>query len=389
VTFEPLWDPDDPTNTAPPWDQSGVESDDLPDSGGELLDLLTKQMFCDDWRLDWADRRVTWWAADTPLALSASTPGLVYGDPTVKLTFEIPVVNDVTASDEDCERVAAGLNRRASGRGVVYDPRAKRLSVFVTFYAHDGNRGVVTTGIPATLAVMAYAEALELTDEDNLVDRLGGKSPAATAGDRRGIDLDQLLELTDQIVIPAGLDVSRWTLADFEAAHAWLTDQGWLSLAADEQGTTVEFPFGENDEMYPRVVAAVANADTEPEAMESFLSFRAMVGADDDMATSLFTMRRHQHDILGSGLLMRLQLPVSFSAPATAANLLNLRELTEFTSFPAWGGWTVGDDSPTIQWDSFFPNMTHRPGYVGALAMHAMVRNFWVRDWYLREGRQL
>jgi hypothetical protein len=114
-----------------------------------------------------------------------------------------------------------------------------------------------------------------------------------------------------------------------------------------------------------------------------------MVGADDDMATSLFTMRRHQHDILGSGLLMRLQLPVSFSAPATAANLVNLRELTEFTSFPAWGGWTVGDDSPTIQWDSFFPNMTHRPGYVGALAMHAMVRNFWVRDWYLREGRQL
>jgi len=207
-------------------------------------------------------------------------------------------------------------------------------------YFHAGTRAWLQ---PLFLAAVGVQVADAHIKVDTLARVLGGK-PDVSAHPRSGPrrEPDDLLDLIPTVIAPAGAGISPWVQQDFEAA-AELRPRPWVLANADAAGITAELPFTGNRP------AAIAG---RPE-------------------TALLTASsRDRHPQLGSGLRLRLELPINVSAEegADLAWMLNALETLADTSTHTLGAWCLKSTPPdsqdmrSVTFVSFVPAAAYRKG---------------------------
>jgi hypothetical protein len=180
-------------------------------------------------------------------------------------------------------------------------------------------------------------------------------------------------KIDDTEVLPEGNAASPWGALDFDLAQE-LLDRGGVLANSDATGLTAEFPWDEG---------AVSH-------VEGFL------GGPLGRTSLLRLTTTERHPALGNGLLCRLSLPVSYPehSLAHAACRLNLLELVAIDAPPFLGAWTVDNDTSSLTFVTFWPNLLYRPGVVANLTTWVVARNERAKRWtevdttLAREGDQ-
>ena len=132
----------------------------------------------------------------------------------------------------------------------------------------------------------------------------------------------------------------------------------WSACNGDESGFTGEVPYSGNRS-----------------ALELM-----MMGVAGERETSLVRMHADQpHPLLGSGLLMRTQLPVEIDGDGEMIAIdLNRREASGAAPCKLLGAWCVADDS--LHHVSFVPSLLARPGLLQNLYVDSAVRSAWAHE---------
>jgi len=222
----------------------------------------------------------------------------------------------------------------------------------VTQYAHEGNDSV--TALFSPFSLLAYTEALTLLSAE-LATALEGDASAARD------DEDDLMNVSEQVVIPAGLQPQRW---DGEELVSMSEQWGSAGLMAngDETGLTVEFPYSSS--------------------MSTILRVSMDLGMSGGTgSTSLYNQHLdNPHPRYGNGLFALLRMPDVFDEEdgLAQANELNAAELLETTGFPSWGSWCTLEGS--LAHVAFFPNLIARPGLLTTVNFYALSRSQWVQE---------
>lgn len=187
-----------------------------------------------------------------------------------------------------------------------------------------------------------------------LPDIIGGGQPAFALGDKRD-ELDEILEVADQIFVPAGATQSRWAGSDEFDRFAQSFGKTEDCIAnGDLSGLTAEVPFGR---------------DT------------AIIQCWTDQA----------HPKLGNGLLVTMQLPFVDEEDqlTVAVEDLNFFEARAWTEVPQLGCWhtrkTATDRGKVAAHSMFVPNALYRPGLVQNFVLWEMARARWVRQTFFPE----
>jgi hypothetical protein len=124
-----------------------------------------------------------------------------------------------------------------------------------------------------------------------------------------------------------------WRREDFAAIERNLRKRSFFTNF-DETGLTTEFPWA------PGAVTAAAHH-----------------------RTSLFTMWPDRNPILGNGLLLKLELPATFTDPSATADALNDAEYDATDAVPFVGAWCPANED-SVAFITFLPNLAY------ALRMH-------------------
>lgn len=279
----------------------------------------------------------------------------------VRLSVETDVLTDVPAGPVMANVISAIAPHISSSYALVHPPEAfmrewnlgnedRALSFFSSIYLSEELSG----WLPRFLAQMALMQPIDAEIRSSELPELfrGGRPNYAT-GQKR-LQPDGILEVANEIFVPAGQTRSRWAgtneFSDF--ADAW--GRSDLCFAnGDDTGLTAEVPFG------PR--SALIRCWTD-----------------------------QRHPQLGSGLLVTTQLPFwphSDSLPEVAC-FLNFCEARSWTDFPQFGCWhTQGRNtqSQTLAHSSFIPNALSQRGFVLNFMMWEMARVRWVRETFCAE----
>lgn len=205
----------------------------------------------------------------------------------------------------------------------------------------------------AQLAIMQPIDA-ELRG-CRLPEMLGGGQPAFEDG-HKCEELDDILEVADQIFVPAGARQSRWNGSDEFAAFAQNFGR-WEGCFANAQptGLTAEVPFG-ND--------------------------IALIQCWTDQA----------HPQLGNGLLITLHLPCNAVDQADGGvatlNFFEARGWTEVPNLGCWHSRDTGSARGKLPAHlTFIPNALYRPDLIQNLVLWEMGRARWVRQTFFPELR--
>ena len=182
-----------------------------------------------------------------------------------------------------------------------------------------------------------------------LPDIVGGGQPAFELGHKRD-EVDGILEVVDQIFVPAGASQSRWAGSDEFAifAQSFGKTEGCVANG-DPSGLTAEVPFGHD---------------------------AALIQCWTDQA----------HPKLGNGLLVTMQLPFvdEEDQPTVAVEDLNFWEARAWTEVPQLGCWhtrkTKTGRGKVAAHSTFVPNALYRPGLVQNFVLWEMARARWVRQ---------
>src|SRR5581483_11436676 len=177
---------------------------------------------------------------------------------------------------------------------------------------------------------------------------------------------DEILSVIATVIAPGGEGASPWAEGDFKATSE-MRPRPWVLATAGAEGMTAEFPF----------------TGDLPAGMAS--------GPETALLTVSSTER---HPQLGSGLLLRLQLPfnVSKERGADLSWMLNALETTSETNAHRLGAWCLGPappgrpDAHSITFVSFVPAVAYRKGLLDVLSMDMAIRTRWVAHALLGEG---
>lgn len=254
----------------------------------------------------------------------------------------------------------------SSTYSLVYPPRkilnrinepagAFDLDLFSSIYI-DQNLGGWLPHFFAQMAIMHPIDAELLGCK--LPDIIGGGQPAFELGHKRN-EPDGILEVADQIFIPAGANQSRWAGSDeFDRfAERYGKTEGCIANG-DTSGLTAEVPFGH---------------DT------------ALIQCWTDQA----------HPKLGNGLLVTMQLPIvdQEEQHTVAVEDLNFFEARAWTEVPQLGCWhmrqTASDRGKVAAHSTFIPNALYRPGLVQNFVLWEMGRAHWVRQTFFPEMQDM
>jgi hypothetical protein len=161
-------------------------------------------------------------------------------------------------------------------------------------------------------------------------------------------------------VLPEANAASPWGAGDFDLAQELLDRIGVLANS-DATGLTAELPWDEG---------AVSH-------VQGFL------GGPQGRTSLLRLTTTERHPALGSGLLCRLTLPLSYGQDqiARAACRLNLLELAAIDAPPFLGAWTVDPETRRPTYVTFWPNVLYRRGVVANLATWMMARRERAKRW--------
>lgn len=300
----------------------------------EALKFLTARMQID---ADWAVQEqtsFTWWAHALAQRVWVSPPRDIQGVEVRTLHVETNLLAEVPMNASTWARLAA-INGLATLSAYVADPAARRVDLHASV-------SLTAENWPLARAVALHAMALQMADAyaeaAELAGAFGGRINA-TAHPRRG-----MRARPDEMVGVVEIYQQR--------------GEGGSPFTADEIAELVHL------EPRPWVIAS-----NESHALHAELDFAR------DSPARLELDAAARHPALGSGLQLRLMLPVE--PDEMIAQKLNANERIEPDSHQL-GAWCV-DQERGLLFTSFVPAAAFVPGLSRALVYHLSAKNDWAR----------
>jgi hypothetical protein len=307
-----------------------------------------------EWSAD-EGRGFRWWGHDVGQFIQAVP---VAGDDhsTARILVTTPMLASAGADARSADRVIAEMNQRSTGGAfrrlgtgeVVHD-----LALTV-----DDDLLDWAVQVASTAAILALTEGRRVARE--FAPRLGSAlavSQHPVSGRRP--DQDDMLNLTEQLIQPTGLQRSAWEHGEAFGGAALALNQAGVALAADttgDMGLICEFGFGER--------------------ATTFLYLGPTEDRPPSLAPGLPLLRPDA--ALGHGMLGWEILPMSVPVDEAArlAGLLNVAEAESLQREQLHvGAWTVWDAAgrPAPAYRVFVPNLlagSTPPSAVGVNAFH-------------------
>lgn len=276
----------------------------------------------------------TWWASSLAQRVWVAEPREFQGVPLTTLHVETDLIKDVPIDESTWPRLAA-MNRFASLSAYVADPESRTISLHSSVSLTSDNYLLAQTIALHAMALQmtdAYAEAAELADA------FGGQV-AASPHPRQGLRLTP-----DEMV-------------------------GILDIY--QQRGEADSPFE------PEELAQLVQVEPRPWLLASNDLHR--VDADLEFATDIHARleldAEAKHPSLGSGLQMRLKLPIE--PDPMVAQRLNANERLEPDAHQL-GAWCV-DDEHGLMFTGFIPAAAWVPELSRSLVYHLSAKNEWAR----------
>jgi hypothetical protein len=276
----------------------------------------------------------TWWAHTLAQRVWVAEPREFQGVPLTTLHIETDLLTDVPMNASTWERLAS-INQFATLSAYVADPErgSVRLHASVSLTADNWllARAIALHAMALQMAD-AYAESHELADA------FGGRLDATPH------PLNGLRERADEMVNILDIYHQR--------------GEGESPFNADEIAELVH--------LEPRPWTMAAN---ELHRLDADLEFAP------DLPSRLEIDAAEKHVSLGSGLQMRLMLPLE--PDAAIAQKLNANERAEPDAHQL-GAWCV-DPERGLMFTGFIPAAAYTPGLSRALVYHLSAKNEWAR----------
>ena len=300
----------------------------------EVLKFLTARMQIE---AEWAVQEqtsFTWWAHTLAQRVWVSAPREVQGVELRTLHVETDLLTDVPMTASTWARLAS-INRFATLSAYVADTANRQINLHASV-------SLTADNYPLARAIALHAMALQMADAyaeaAELADAFGGRLNA-TAHPHRGLrdhpdEMVEVLEIYQQ------------------------RGEGESPFTADEIAELVHL------EPRPWVIAS-----NELQSLHADLEFA------EDMPSQLELDAGARHPALGSGLQMRLVLPVD--PDDMIAQKLNANELVEPDAHQL-GAWCV-DEEKGLMFGGFVPAAAFVPGLSRALVYHLSAKNDWAR----------
>jgi hypothetical protein len=325
-----------PSSPEPP------KAPEAPDLGLDLIRRIHDALEVpSEWSLE-AHRNFTWWAHHLAQHVWAEPPRMSNDIEVARIHASTDLLRKVPDGPRTLERLSA-LNRFATLSALVWERESGEIILHTAAYAHARN-------VAWLLPLLNAAVVLQAAEAHAQVEELAAHfeaEPAETAhpssGRRR--DPDDILDVLGNVYGRVGGDKSPFTEADFEAT-VQMEPRPWTEARHDGLRFTAQLslPGGAGE---PEVHAVLqASADT-------------------------------QHPRLGSGLLLRLELPhVQGASAAQEAADLNLAEFREWTNSHLFGAWCKGGED-SLAFVQFLPAAVYEAGLLSRLAWNLAVRGRW------------
>jgi hypothetical protein len=304
------------------------------DPVARVIDYLFERMQIED---DWAVRSeegFTWWGDRQAQRVYAGPPREVGGIVTRTLHIESDLLRHVSMNSETLVRLA-GINRLATLSAYVGDTDGERVRLHASV-------SLTADNLPMARGLALHAMALQAADAaseaEPLAEIFGGEvddSAHPVAGVRE--EPDEMLGVV-ALYEDRGEGPSPFA-ADELAQLVHLSPRPWLLASNTPSGLQAEFAFGPSDR-------SRLEMDTET-----------------------------RHPALGSGLQMRLVLPVR--PDVETVQRLNANEVIEPDAHQL-GGWCL-DEGLGVTFVTFLPAAAHTAKLTTALAWHMAARSDWAR----------
>jgi hypothetical protein len=311
----------------------------MTDIGLQLVESLYEQMMIDD---QWAvrrDRGFTWWSYRLAQHIEVGPEFWSVDRNVCSVRIWTEVANDVDPAT-DPAHVLAVLNAQATLNALVWDSAAATITEHCTAVVHEQNFAWLSKEL-AMAAVLQNTAAHSRAH--GLAEACGGVAAATdhpVSGHRP--EMDDLLNVPEQVVVPEGAGPSRYAGPRMEKVGEYLVQRLFLGTA-DADGLTCEVPF---TGATPAEVLAMHDMDAT------------------HLQTSLvqiFTDVPHPEAGNGALLLMRLPYSADASPVALQANELNLAEARGDKQTMLLGAWCRDSNSDTtLAFCSFVPNALSR-----------------------------
>jgi hypothetical protein len=314
----------------------------MPDIGTQMVHSLYEQLMVDD---DWAVRRArgfTWWGYMLAQHVEVGLP-VRSGELDVCIVrIWTDVVRDVNPAKNPGSAITSA-NLQQSMNALVWEASGQTVTECCTAVVHEENIGWLSK----VLAMAAVLQNTAAHTRAHAVAEVCGGAPAASNHPINGVrlEMDEILNVPEQVVIPAGAEPSRFAGPLCEGLGVFAASMGWFGLS-DATGMTCEVPYTGG----------------------SPLIFQEYGAPETHLETALVRIFTDQpHPEAGNGALVVLQLPVSPGADVapTLANDLNAIEAKGDLSAPLLGAWCpdiLSKDGNGLAFCCFLPNLLARPG---------------------------
>ena len=301
----------------------------------DVLRFLTARMQIE---AEWAVQEktsFTWWASSLRQRVWVAEPREFQGVPLTTLHVETDLISDVPMDDSTWARLA-GVNRFASLSAYGADPGARTLSLHSSVSLTEDNYRLAQT---IALHAMALQMADAFGEAAELADAFGGQV-AASPHPKQGLRMtpDEMVGILE-IYQQRGEADSPFTPEEI-AQLVHVEPRPWILAANDTHRLDADLDFAAGE------VHARLELDAEA-----------------------------KHPSLGSGLLMRLKLPVE--PDVAVAQKLNANERLEPDAHQL-GAWCV-DDEHGLMFTGFIPAAAWVPELSRSLVYHLSAKNEWAR----------
>lgn len=302
--------------------------------GSDPLAFIAERMQIDaEWAVETADT-ITWWAGPLAQRIVLAPPRDLHGVQVVVLHVETDLLKEVAVTAATWERLA-GINRLASLSAYVADTAAGAIRLHASVSLTKDN-------LPLGRLLALHAVALQVADahaEAEELARVFGGVVDASAHPRSGrrVRADEMLNVVE-VYQQRGQDPSPFTTEEI-ARLLQLEPRPWVMASTETS----------------RLIADLVFAEGRPARLELDATAR--------------------HPGLGSGLQIRLLLPVE--PDAAIAQRLNANEAS-LPDAHQLGAWCV-DPERGLLFGTFIPSGAYSPELLRALVYHAAGRNEWAR----------
>jgi hypothetical protein len=252
-------------------------------------------------------------------------------------------IRDVQVSQTEVDVALSPLGTLAIGTAKIFDPKEKAVRLWTTATVHKGVAEWMTS-LLASYAILQVIEAETTAGRaSDMIKGVVDQTPHPTSGARQSPD--EMLSVLDAAFRPIGQKNSPWNGCDEFQQIAGRLNTSNCFCTADSTGLTAEFQFGQETSMM-RLIST------------------------------------ENHPVIGSGVGMFLQIPISDSEESASkiAGALNRAEANGQAPSHLIGSWcskTFGDRSVPA-FATFIPTALFRPGLLSSLVYSATARARWV-----------